>query len=151
MCSLRVRVPRFENFRPSSARASRTLSRVLRTGTRCERLLQKELRRLGLTFQRNVARLPGRPDIVFAAKRTVVFCDGDFWHGRHWRKRRERLQRGANAPYWVAKIASNRARDKRHNQELRQLGWRVIRVWEGGIRKDAADVAQKIVRQLSLG
>ena len=114
-------------------------------------MLRAEFRRLGLRFRRNASELPGKPDIVFGAHRTVVFCDGDFWHGRHWRKRRERLQRGANAPYWVAKIASNRARDRRHNQELRQLGWGVIRVWEGDIRKDAADLAQKIVRQLSLG
>lgn len=151
MPTVRSKVPRFDNLLPSSERASRTLSRVARSGTQCERMLRAELRRLGLTFRRNVSDLPGKPDIVFVAHRTVVFCDGDFWHGRYWKKRRERLQRGANAGYWLAKIESNRARDKRHVQNLRQLGWRVIRVWEGDIRKDAAGAAEKIVRALVSG
>ena len=147
--SPRSMVPRFDKFTSSSERASNTLSHVRRTGTRCERLLCAELRGLGLQCEQNVAELPGKPDIVLVAQRAVVFCDGDFWHGRHWNQRRARLKRGANARYWVAKIESNRARDRRRNRQLRELGWRVFRVWEGDIQRDARGAAQKILRRLT--
>jgi len=70
---------------------------------------------------------------------------------RRWSERRAALLRGANATYWLAKIESNRARDTRHSRELRRLGWRVIRVWEGDIRKHVANVAQRIVRRMAGG
>jgi len=148
MAYARKIVPRYCSFHPSSIRASRAMVGVRRTDTRCELLLRAAFRQLGVRFQCNATHLPGRPDIVFFCSRTVVFCDGDFWHGRNWVNRRKRLQRGANAEYWVAKIEGNRARDRMINQQLRQLGWRVMRVWETDIRKDAFAVAEKTVRQL---
>ena len=51
----------------------------------------------------NDALLTGRPDIVFAAYRVAVFCDGDFWHGRRWAVRKKKLARGSNAAYRIAK------------------------------------------------
>ena len=85
--------------------------------TRCETVLCVELRRKRLTFRRNVASLPGKPDIVFVRQRLAVFCDGDFWHGRKWNLRKEKLARGSNAEYWVAKIEANIARDRHHRAE----------------------------------
>jgi DNA mismatch endonuclease (patch repair protein) len=57
----------------------------------------------------------------------LVFCDGDFWHGRNFDQRRERLARGNNADYWIAKIEGNIVRDARQNRLLRQSGWRIVR------------------------
>jgi G:T-mismatch repair DNA endonuclease (very short patch repair protein) len=68
---------------------------------------------------------PARPDIVFAGQRIAIFCDGDFWHGRQWVKRRRRLERGSNASYWVAKIRRNIERDRQINRTLRRRGWTV--------------------------
>ncbi len=36
---------------------------------------------LGLRFRLNRADLPGKPDVVFPAKRTALFVHGCFWHG----------------------------------------------------------------------
>ncbi len=36
---------------------------------------------LGLRFRLNRADLPGKPDLVFPAKRTALFVHGCFWHG----------------------------------------------------------------------
>jgi DNA mismatch endonuclease (patch repair protein) len=73
--------------------------------------------------------------------------DGDFWHGRDWEKRKEQLQSGHNAPYWLAKIAYNRDRDIRNNELLAELGWRVVRLWETDVLKDP-DGAASLVASL---
>jgi DNA mismatch endonuclease (patch repair protein) len=69
-----------------------------------EMLLRKELRARGLRYQTHARELPGRPDLVFAEARTVVFCDGDFWHGRNWPRLRRQLEERFNADYWIAKL-----------------------------------------------
>jgi len=40
-----------------------------------------------------------------------VFCDGDFWHGRDWARRKRKLRTGNNPSYWVRKIERNIERD----------------------------------------
>jgi DNA mismatch endonuclease Vsr len=57
--------------------------------------------RLGLRYRVADQRLSGKPDIVFTTARVVVFCDGDFWHGRDLAARLLRLGKGHNAGYWV--------------------------------------------------
>jgi DNA mismatch endonuclease (patch repair protein) len=101
-----------------------------------------------LQFQTNVGALPGKPDVVFARVRVAVFCDGDFWHGRRWRVRREKLSRGANGAYWVAKIEANIKRDRRNRRALRRLGWRVLRVWESEILRNPGEVAERVTSAL---
>src|SRR3954470_3568000 len=115
-----------------------------RVGTRPEVLLQTELKRRGMRYSTNVDRLPGRPDLVFRSARVVVFCDGDFWHGRHWERLRLQLARRFNPSYWTAKIAANRARDRRNRTALSRLGWHVVRCWESEILKDVARVADRV-------
>ena len=55
--------------------------------------------------------LPGKPDIVYASRKLAIFVHGCFWHG-HDCPRGARMPK-ANADYWAAKIARNRARDER--------------------------------------
>lgn len=90
---------------------------------------------------------PECPDLAFIRQRVAVFVDGDFWHGRDWEKRKEQLQSGHNAPYWLAKIAYNRDRDIRNNELLAELGWRVVRLWETDVLKDP-DGAASLVASL---
>ena len=96
-------------------------------------------------IQQEVASLPGKPDIVFFRKRLAVFCDGDFWHGRRWKARKEKLARGSNGQYWVAKIAANISRDRMQRAALRKGGWRVTRIWGTEILKDPERVARRVV------
>lgn len=99
-------------------------------------------------YRVDVATLPGRPDIVFTRKRVIIFCDGDFWHGRDLEARIARLERGHNAPYWVEKIRGNVARDRRRDEELANAGWLVIRIWESVIRKDPDAAVRQILEVL---
>jgi DNA mismatch endonuclease (patch repair protein) len=94
--------------------------------------------------------LTGKPDIVFRKTKVAVFCDGDFWHGRAWKDRKAKLSLGANADYWIAKIRTNRARDRRTNRQLKRSGWHVVRVWESEINKDPAKIALAIRRLVDL-
>jgi DNA mismatch endonuclease (patch repair protein) len=73
-------------------------------------------------------RLPGRPDLVFASRRKVVFVHGCFWH-------RHGCPRGRSAPasnrrFWRDKFDRNVARDRRAAAALRRLGWGVMTIWE---------------------
>lgn len=136
--------PSFVGLKPASAAASR-LKRLNRSAeTRHERVLRGALWRDGYRFRKNVRSLPGKPDIVFWREHVVVFCDGDFWHGRGWRDRSRKLRVGTNATYWLEKIRSNMRRDRRINRELARQGWRVIRIWENDILKDPVACAATI-------
>jgi DNA mismatch endonuclease (patch repair protein) len=92
-----------------------------------------------------VRSLPGKPDIVFTRQRVVIFCDGDFWHGRDWEERKRKLRKGANPAYWVAKIQANIDRDRRYDEQLTDLGWSVLRIWELDILKSPSDAAAKVM------
>lgn len=138
--------PRFEPHQPVSEASSRTKRANAAADTGPERMLRRQLWKKGLRFRKNVRTLPGKPDIVFPGTRIAVFCDGDFWHGKDWDLRKRRLIRGANGSYWVAKIESNIARDHRRTDELRRLGWDVVRVWESEIRQECEAVAKRIAK-----
>jgi len=101
-------VPRYDSFAPASANASAAARGASRkSDTRPEVLLRQALWSAGLRCRKNVVDLPGKPDLVFKGARVVVFCDGDFWHGKEWADRRKKLLAGTNPGYWVAKIKRN--------------------------------------------
>jgi DNA mismatch endonuclease, patch repair protein len=134
------KVPRYSEFRPASQLASDIKKKNRSRDTRAELLLRRALWKQGLRYRLHDATLPGKPDIIFAKARVLIFCDGDFWHGRNWQSRKAKLVRGANAPYWVAKIKANMLRDRRRTRQLRRLGWTVLRFWETDILNNAEAV-----------
>lgn len=139
----------FAGLRPASAKASRMASKASRKcGTKCEMTLRRALRARGLRFTTNGAELPGCPDIIFRRERVAVFADGDFWHGRNLADRIARLANGHNSKYWIRKIQSNVARDRRVRRQLNALGWRVVRVWESDIRSNIERVTIRIAGAL---
>lgn len=144
--------PSYLGLEPASPRAraaARGASR--KRDTQPERLLGRTLWRQGLRYRKDVARLPGRPDLVFASARVVVFCDGDFWHGKDWEKRREKLAAGTNAAYWLAKVARNIERDREQDRALRSRGWTVLRFWESDIRAAPERIAARVQKAVEKG
>jgi DNA mismatch endonuclease (patch repair protein) len=142
-------VPSFLSYQPSSPIASKIKRHTRAAGGQAELRLAKELRKLGLKFRTHSNSLPGKPDIVFPHARVVVFCDGDFWHGRNWRNRRAKLAQGANAQYWLAKIGYNIKRDRHQTRLLENVGWVVIRMWETDIKANPEVAARKVARILN--
>ena len=82
--------------------------------------------------------------IVFLGARVVVFCDGDFWHGRNWPRLFTQLQKRANAGYWCEKIRTDRIRDRRTTRLLEEQNWNVIRLWESEIKADPERIARGV-------
>jgi DNA mismatch endonuclease (patch repair protein) len=72
--------------------------------------------------------VPGHPDIAYVGRKQAIFVHGCFWHG-HDCARGARMP-NANADYWRAKIARNRARDEANLARLSELGWRALVIWE---------------------
>lgn len=104
------------------------MSRIRGKNTKPEELVRKYLFSKGFRYRKNVAFLPGKPDIVLSKYKTCIFVNGCFWHGHEgckyfvWPKN--------NAEFWKRKITSNMARDKHSHALLEQSGWRVLTIWE---------------------
>lgn len=140
----RSRSPSYSGLTPASEASSRVKRSNRARNTTPELLLRRELWRLGLRYRTNDRELPGRPDVVFSTAKVVVFCDGDFWHGRDWEARRAKLERGWNAEYWLAKIGQNIERDRNNTALLELAGWCVIRLWETDIKRDSPAIAKRV-------
>lgn len=131
--------------KPASEKASRAArGSSKKTDTRPELLLRRALWSAGLRYRKNAAALLGKPDVVFPGAKVAVFCDGDFWHGRNWSARREKLSKGHNADYWLAKIERNMQRDANVTAALLDAGWSVVRVWESDVKRDVAAVVEVV-------
>lgn len=141
-------VPSFKGLTPASETSSRCKRMNRGAETRHERLLRSLLWRQGFRFRKNDKALVGRPDIVFPKHRVAVFCDGDFWHGRQWRRLSGKLRVGSNASYWAPKIRTNILRDRRHNGALARAGWHVVRLWETDILNDPQGCTAQVVAAL---
>ena len=73
-----------------------------------------------------------------------IFVDGDFWHARgHQEHPGEQV--ASNKEYWQRHLARNVERDKDVNDELTELGWLVLRFWEGDIQKNLAKCVDEVL------
>lgn len=103
------------------------MSGIRATNTKPEMLIRRGLHALGLRYRLHVSGMPGRPDLVFPARRVAVFVHGCFWHGHDCALFRWPTTR---PEFWRAKIAGNIERDRRARTQLMKDGWRVLEVWE---------------------
>ena len=112
--------------------------------TRIELILRKELWKKGYRYRKNYSLLPGKPDIVLTKYKIVIFCDGEFFHGKNWEKLREHLKGSNNSKFWINKIARNIDRDDETDKKLRAMGWTVLRFWGEDIKKHTDECIQVI-------
>ena len=116
------------------------MSRIRGKNTKPELLVRRLLHAKGYRYRLHgsagQSRLPGRPDLVFAGRRKVIFINGCFWHfhdcrvGRHAPK--------ANAAFWAAKRTRTKNRDADQRQQLMAAGWGVLTVWECELKDGSA-------------
>ena len=103
-------------------------------GTKLELLFGKLLWNAGVRYRKNDTSVFGKPDFVIKGHKIAIFCDGEFWHGKDWEDRKQRLKR--NREYWIEKIEENMKRDKRNDALLEADGWYVIHFWEKMVLKE---------------
>ena len=110
---------------------SKNMAAIKGRNTRPEMLVRRALHKAGFRYRLHVANLPGKPDLVFSKYKAVIFVQGCFWHQHqcamfHWPKTR--------TDWWKQKISANRAHDEAVQDKLRELGWRVLLVWECALK-----------------
>ncbi|MBB2677421.1 UNVERIFIED_ORG: DNA mismatch endonuclease (patch repair protein) [Rhizobium esperanzae] len=114
--------------------------------------LRSLLHRQGFRFRKNVATLPGKPDIVFLREKVAIFVDGDYWHARILRESGVDALRASlktsNREFWVAKLQRNCERDVAVTSALEELGWIVVRLWESDLKRGMTDCLRAIFAAL---
>ncbi len=118
------------------AERSENMSRIRSVNTKPEETVRKYLFSHGFRYRKNDKRYPGKPDIVLARYRAVIFVNGCFWHMLGCS--RSRLPR-SNQDYWIPKIKRNIERDRENQQTLKADGWKVIVIWECELKKRTAE------------
>ena len=114
------------------AQRSALMAKVKSSGTKPEEKVCKALFRAGFRYRKNVAKLPGKPDIVLAKYKAVVFVHGCFWHQHE--NCPEAVLPQSRQEYWTPKLQRNAERDRASADRLMQAGWRVFIVWECELR-----------------
>ena len=104
------------------------MSHIRSKETKPENVVRKFLFSNGFRYRKNDKRYPGKPDIVLPKYKTIIFVHGCFWH-QHPGCKAARIP-NTNSDFWRDKFIRNIARDEKDQQILKELGWRVIVVWE---------------------
>jgi len=118
------------------------MSRIRSRDTSIENIFRKALWKEGVHYRKNYKKLPGKPDIAITKYKIAVFCDGEFWHGKDWGKRKEKLE--TNRGYWIPKIERNIERDNETDTKLDHLGWTVLRFWGQDIKKNLTACVKEV-------
>ena len=112
----------------SKEKRSWNMSRIRSRDTGPELVVRSALHRLGYRFRIHKKDLPGKPDIVLAKYRTVIFVNGCFWH-HHGKCKRAKWPK-TNQEYWIPKIKKNSRKDSSNKAKLEKMGWSVHIIWE---------------------
>ena len=100
--------------------------------TSIEIKLRNALWHEGIRYRKNYKKVPGKPDIAITKYKIAVFCDSSFWHGRDFDTKKPV---DTNYEYWDKKIHRNMEWDQEVNQQLKAMGWTVLRFWDVEINK----------------
>ena len=112
---------------------SKRMSKVKTKRNKPETVLAKALWHRGYRYRLNYKNLPGTPDIALTKYRIAIFVDGEFWHGKDFEERKEKLKN--NKSYWIEKIEENIHRDEKNDILLRQMEWIPLHFWSNDILK----------------
>src|SRR5258706_15149801 len=99
------------------------MRRIRSKGMLPELAVRSMVHRMGFRFRLHRKDLPGKPDLVFASRRKVVFVHGCFWHSHDCKYSHTPK---SNLEYWMAKLARNRMRDHKTIEALTTAGWKPL-------------------------
>lgn len=120
----------------TSARRSAIMRRVQSKNTSAEMSVRRIVYGMGYRYRLHRKDLPGKPDLVFASRKKILFVNGCFWHS-HNACNRARIPI-ANRDYWAKKIQRNVERDASQHAALSAAGWQIFVVWECELRDATA-------------
>ena len=117
------------------------MSRIRSRDTGIEKKTAQLLRKNKIHYRR-FPKVFGSPDFV-VEKKVLVFCDGDFWHGYQYDRKKKLPKK-----FWRDKIERNMERDRKVTRRLRADGWSVVILWEHDIEKRPESCVRKIKKSL---
>lgn len=124
----------------SKENRSKTM-KAIKSQSRLENAVSKELWKRGYRFRKNVKKLFGTPDIAIKKYKIVIFIDSCFWHfcpiHGHMPK--------SNLEYWENKLQKNIERDQKVSEYYTNIGWHIKRVWEHEINQDFEETIDNII------
>lgn len=109
---------------------SERMSRIRSGNTGPEMKVRRLLHAKGYRYRLHGKALPGKPDLVFASRRKLVFVHGCFWHRHSDPSCKLSRTPKSRLDFWEAKFAANVARDAKVRSDLDSLGWKSLVVWE---------------------
>ncbi|UYG00998.1 MULTISPECIES: very short patch repair endonuclease [unclassified Halomonas] len=124
---------------------SKMMASIKGKNTAPERFVQAELERRHMSFEAHSVELPGKPDVILPLYQVALFVNGCFWH-RH-QGCFYATTPASQKTFWQEKLGENVERDVRKRAELEALGWRVIVVWECGV-KHCPDQFEEVVEAI---
>ncbi len=134
----------------SKEKRSWIMSRIKGKNTKPEMVVRHMLHKMGYRFRlhgkvsKKICRngiLPGKPDIVLAKYKTVIFVHGCFWH-MHKNCNSWRMPK-SNIKYWEEKLRYNVIRDAENKEKIEKVGFRVVIIW--GCETRDLDELKKII------
>lgn len=111
---------------------SYNMSRIKGKDTKPEMLVRKFLFANGFRYRLHDKNLPGKPDIILPKYKTVIFVNGCFWHGHENCK--YFVIPKTRTEWWKDKIRKNISNDIKNQMLLKEMGYKVIIVWECEIK-----------------
>ena len=108
------------------------MSRIKGKDTKPEMLVRKFLHGNGFRYRLHDKKLPGKPDIVLPKYKTIIMVHGCFWHGHEGC--RYFVIPKTKTEWWTNKIEKTRQQDLDNEQRLKDMGWRVISIFECSIK-----------------
>ncbi|WP_218833847.1 very short patch repair endonuclease [Pseudomonas fragi] len=117
---------------------SRIMAGIRVSNTSPEMKIRRMLHRQGFRYRLHQKNLPGKPDLVLPRYRVCIFVHGCFWH-RHPGCSNATTPK-TRTDFWQAKFQQNVVRDTRVKFELLAMDWRVIELWECGIKGSESDM-----------
>lgn len=127
-------------------RRSWNMSRIRAKDTKIEVMVRRYLFSQGFRFRKNVAHMPGKPDIVLPKYRTIIFIHGCYWH-RHQGCKNCTTPK-TNGEFWQKKFENNVQNDLRNQQSLEAAGWKVHILWECEIKGNFECMMANLVSEL---
>ena len=145
----RIKVPRFNEEAGfyTTPQRSRIMSKIRGKNTKPEMVFRKALFAAGYRYRVDYKKLIGKPDIALNKYKTVIFIDGEYWHGYNWEERKPKIK--TNREFWIAKIERNMQRDEEVNEELERLGYTIFRFWESEVKKELEKCLQLVLNHLN--
>lgn len=119
------------------------MSRIRSQNTKPEMVVRSITHRLGFRYRLHRKDLPGSPDLVFPARRKIIFVHGCFFHKHSCRY--GRVVPKTNVEFWEKKRVGNMNRDKRNIAALKAKGWRILVIWECMTKKSHIDTLPKAI------